>query len=189
MRRAGTRGTQGLQASVRRQHSNRHSYYVAYTLSTSERDTEDFRFMPQDQRNYAADRGPGANDSRHRLAANVAVDLPYAFQIAGILTTRSALPYNATTGLDDNLDTFFTDRPSGVGRNSARGDPFWQTDIRIARTFRLRRMRIEVLGEIFNLANHRNWIGHLGDMSSKQFGKPTAAARAREIQLGIRVEF
>jgi hypothetical protein len=45
------------------------------------------------------------------------------------------------------------------------------------------------LGEILNLANHRNWIGNLGDMSSKQFGKPTAAAGAREIQLGIRVEF
>jgi hypothetical protein len=179
----------GLQASLRRQPSHRYSYYVAYTLSTSERDTEDFRFMPQDQRDYAGDRGPGANDSRHRLAANMAVDLPYAFRIAGILTARSALPYNITTGLDNNGDTFFTDRPSGVGRNSARGDPFWQTDIRIARTFRLRRMRIEALGEIFNLANHRNWIANLGDMSSKQFGKPTAAAGAREIQLGIRVEF
>jgi hypothetical protein len=105
------------------------------------------------------------------------------------VTARSALPYNITTGVDNNGDTFATDRPPGEGRNSGRGDPFWQTDVRIARTFRLRRTRIEVLGEIFNLANHRNWIGNLGDMSSKQFGKPTAAAGAREIQLGIRVEF
>jgi len=180
----------GLQASLRRQHANRYSYYVAYTLSKSERDTEDFRFMPQDQRDFAADRGPGANDSRHRLAANAAVDLPYAFQIAGIVTARSALPYNITTGFDNNGDTFPTDRPPGVGRNSARGDPFWQTDVRISRAFRLKRTRIELLGEIFNLANHRNWIGHLGNMkSTQQFGKPTAAAPAREIQLGVRVEY
>src|SRR4030095_9718369 len=180
----------GLQASLRRQHANRYSYYVAYTLSKSERDTEDFRFMPQDQRDFAADRGPGANDSRHRLAANAAVDLPYAFQIAGILTTRSALPYNMTTGFDENGDTFMTDRPTGVGRNSGRGDPFWQMDVRISRTFRLKRTRIELLGEIFNLANHRNWIGRNGNKQAKtQFGKPTAAAGAREIQLGVRVEY
>jgi hypothetical protein len=180
----------GLQASLRRQHANRYSYYVAYTLSTSQRDTEDFRFMPQDQRDFAADRGPGVNDSRHRLAANAAVDLPYAFQIAGILTTRSALPYNITTGVDNNGDTFLTDRPPGVGRNSGRGDPFWQTDVRISRAFRLKKTRIELLGEIFNLANHRNWIANLGDKSStNQFGKPTAAAGAREIQLGVRVQY
>ena len=179
-----------LQASLRRQHANRYSYYVAYTLSKSERDTEDFRFMPQDQRDFAADRGPGANDSRHRLALNAAVDLPYSFQIAGIMTARSALPYNITTGSDDNGDTVSTtDRPPGIGRNSARGDPFWQTDMRIARTFRLKRTRIELLGEIFNVANHRNWIAHNGNKRSAQFGKPTAAAGAREIQLGVRVEY
>jgi TonB dependent receptor-like, beta-barrel len=49
----------GLQASLKRLHANRYSYFVAYTLSSSERDTEDFRFAPQDQRDYAADRGPG----------------------------------------------------------------------------------------------------------------------------------
>jgi len=179
----------GLQTSLRTQHSNRFSYYVAYTLATSERDTEDFRFMPQDQRDYAADRGPGANDSRQRLAANMAADLPYGFQFAGILTARTGLPYNITTGSDTNQDTFTTDRPPGVGRNSGRGDPFWQTDVRIAKTFRLQRTRIEVLGEIFNLANHRNWIGNVGNQSSKQFGQPTAAAGAREIQLGVRVAY
>jgi hypothetical protein len=153
----------GLQTSVRRQHANRYSYYLAYTLSKSERDTEDFRFMPQDQRNFAADRGPGANDSRHRLAASAAVDLPYAFQFASILTARSALPYNITTGFDDNGDTFTTDRPPGVGRNSARGAPFWQADVRISRRIRVKRMQVELLGEIFNVANHRNWIAPNGN--------------------------
>jgi hypothetical protein len=58
-----TRGNswyKALQTSIKRQHANRYSYFVAYTLSNSERDTEDFRFVPQEQRDYAADRGPGA---------------------------------------------------------------------------------------------------------------------------------
>jgi hypothetical protein len=116
-------------------------------------------------------------------------DLPFDFHVAGVVTARTALPYNVTTGLDDNRDTFFTDRPPGVGRNCERGDPFWQTDIRISKTFRLQRARFEVLGEIFNVIHHRNWIGHVGDLRSSQFGKPTAATGPREIQLGIRVEY
>src|SRR4029078_2194618 len=72
----------GLEPSRGRQHANGYSYYVAYTVSKSERDTEDFRFMPQDQRDFAADRGPGANDSRHTLFAHGAGALPAACQIA-----------------------------------------------------------------------------------------------------------
>lgn len=180
----------GLQASLKRQHSAGYAYYVAYTFASSERDTEDFRFMPQDQRDYAADRGPGVNDSRHRLATNLTVDLPFALRLAGVVTARTALPYNVTTGSDDNRDSFpTTDRPVGVSRNSGRGDPFWQSDVRISRPFKVQGVRVEVLAEIFNVANHRNWIGHEGNRSSSQFGKPTAAAGAREIQLGVRVEY
>ena len=188
LRDAGNSWYKGLQASVKRQHANNFSYYVAYTLSSSERDTEDFRFFPQDQRNYAGDRGPGVNDSRQRLTADATVDLPFALRLAGILTARTGLPFNITTGADNNRDTYFTDRPPDTGRNSGRGDPFWQSDVRISRTFTLQRGRLEILGEVFNLANHRNWIGPIGDLRSAQFGKPTAAAGAREIQLGVRVE-
>jgi hypothetical protein len=187
-----TRGNswyKGLQAALKRQYANGYSYFIAYTLSNSERDTEDFRFAPQDQRDYAADRGPGVNDSRHRVVANVAADLPFELRLAGVLTARTALPYNVITGLDNNLDTYFTDRPPGVGRNSGRGDAFWQTDIRISRTFRLRHVRLEIIGETFNLANHRNWIGHIGDRRSAQFGKPSASTSAREVQLGVRVAY
>ena len=116
-------------------------------------------------------------------------DLPFALRAAAVVTARTALPYNITTGVDNNRDTYFTDRPPGVGRNSGRGDPFWQGDLRVSRTFRLQRARLEVLGEVFNITNRRNWIGHLGDMRSAQVGTPTAATGAREIQLGLRVEY
>ena len=43
------------------------------------------------------------------------------FGLSGIINATSALPYNISTGLDNNRDTVFNDRPVGAGRNSARG--------------------------------------------------------------------
>jgi hypothetical protein len=49
----------------------------------------------------------------------------------------SALPYNITTGLDNNGDTLFNDRPAGVARNSARGASQWTANIRLNKSFPL----------------------------------------------------
>lgn len=37
------------------------------------------------------------------------------------------MPYTITTGFDENGDTVFNDRPSGIGRNSERG--VWQKQV------------------------------------------------------------
>jgi hypothetical protein len=65
--------------------------------------------------------GPANNDVRHRVNlglnsqalknANVFLSLSYA----------SAAPYTIRTGIDDNEDLIFNDRPAGVGRNTERG--------------------------------------------------------------------
>jgi hypothetical protein len=114
-----------LQIGLQKSYARRHAYSVAYTLSRADRDTEDWDFVPPDQRDCGADWGPSASDARHRLAASGNVDLGLGFRVTSILTARSALPYNVTTGVDDNRDGYPTDRPAGVSRNSARGDHFW----------------------------------------------------------------
>jgi hypothetical protein len=43
------------------------------------------------------------------------------FRIAASFRAQSALPYNITTGRDDNRDTVSNDRPAGVARNTGRG--------------------------------------------------------------------
>jgi hypothetical protein len=53
------------------------------------------------------------------------------FSASAIISTSSALPYNITTGFDDNGDTVINDRPSGVGRNSGRGAGRWEIGSRI----------------------------------------------------------
>jgi hypothetical protein len=45
---------------------------------------------------------------------------------------QSGMPYNITTGFDENGDGLFTDRPEGVGRNSARTASQWDIGMRVA---------------------------------------------------------
>jgi hypothetical protein len=178
-----------LLIGVQKPHSRRYSYAVAYTLSRAERDTEDWDFVPQDQRDWAADWGPSASDAQHRLAASTNVDLGLGVRLTSILTARSALPFNVTTGDDVNRDGSRTDRPAGVPRNSARGDDFWQVDVRLSKAFGSGARRIELMAEAFNLFNQSNWIAFDGVLKSATFGRPTDAAAPREVQLGIRVDF
>src|SRR5262249_22518779 len=148
----------GLQTGLLRAPSRGIGYSVAYTLSVSERDTEDSDFVPQDQRDYGADRGPTLNDARHRLAGTLSIDLPLALHLGTIVTARSALPYNLIVGLDANGDGYKnTDRPPGVGRNSARGSSFVEGDVRVSRIFGRGARRIELIAEAFNMTNRRNW--------------------------------
>ena len=44
----------------------------------------------------------------------------------------SGTPYNITTGVDDNGDGVFGDRPAGVGRNSARTTAQWDIGLRVS---------------------------------------------------------
>ena len=54
----------------------------------------------------------------------------------GISTTaRTGSPYTITTGRDDNGDTVFTDRPAGVGRNTATTAGSWDMAARLTYAF------------------------------------------------------
>jgi hypothetical protein len=48
-----------------------------------------------------------------------------------------------------------------IGRNSIYGDNNWRIDLRIARQFHVtERLRMEILGEAFNVMNHSNYNGY-----------------------------
>jgi hypothetical protein len=177
-----------LQVGMEKRHTHRYSFTAAYTLSSSERDTEDYMFIAQDPHNEAAERGPSSSDVRHRLAASVNVDLPCGLRVTAISTAQSALPYTITTGAR-NADGYLLVRPQDVGRNSARGTAFSQTDVRLSRAFRMRPRRLELIAEAFNVANRPNWIAYDGQQISPTYGRPTMAANSREVQLGVRVDF
>jgi hypothetical protein len=92
-----------------------------YSLSRSIDDADSVFSLPADTYNLAAERGPAVGDARHRFMSLANFPLPRKFRIATSVRVQSALPYNITTGRDDNGDTVSNDRPAGVTRNSGRG--------------------------------------------------------------------
>jgi len=72
--------------------------------------------------NLAAERGPSLLDARHRLMGFTNFPLfTRRLTMGWSYRVQSPLPYNITTGKDDNGDTISNDRPAGVTRNTARG--------------------------------------------------------------------
>jgi hypothetical protein len=92
-----------------------------YMLSRSTNEADSVFSLPANSYDLAAERGPAAGDARHRFMSMANVPLAGRFRLGTSLRLQSALPYNITTGRDDNGDTISNDRPAGVGRNSGRG--------------------------------------------------------------------
>jgi hypothetical protein len=93
--------------------------------------------LPSNSLDPDADWGPSAQDVRHRIFLNFNTPLGNGVRLGVNAQGASALPYNVTTGLDNNADTVFNDRAAGVGRNSARGATQWTTNIRINKSIGL----------------------------------------------------
>jgi hypothetical protein len=92
-----------------------------YTLARSVDETDSALALAADSLNLAAERGPSITNARHRFMSILNAPLGGHFRLGTSLRVQSALPYNITTGHDDNGDTVSNDRPAGVTRNSARG--------------------------------------------------------------------
>ena len=108
-----------------------------YQYANSRNFADSATSLPSDSLHPDADWGPSAQDVRHRLFINFNTPLWNGVRVGLNLQGASALPYTITTGLDNNGDTVFNDRPAGVSRNSARGAAQWTTNIRINKSIGL----------------------------------------------------
>ena len=181
----------GLQVGVTTRSLRGGVYAASYTWSSSENDTDGSRSFPSSGPNILVDRGPTLNDAPQRLTASGLVPIARGWSIQGVVNTWSGLPYNVTTGGDPNGDGVANDRPSGVGRDSARGAAFFQVDARLSKTVHAGAHALECLVEVFNLTNHANWTQYNGKITDRNggFGKPGSAGPPREIQFGARWSF
>ena len=105
---------------------------INYLLMKNTNEADSPFSLPSDNFHLRADRGPAANDFRHLISGFVSKRLPMGFSISTIFQATSALPYNITTGFDNNGDTVINDRPAGVGHNSARGAGRWEIGSRLS---------------------------------------------------------
>jgi hypothetical protein len=166
------------------------------SLRTSYTYMKVFQFLETavDKTNLDADWGPAANDTRHRMVVSSVYRAPLGIQLGTIITAMSAPPYNITTGVDTNGDRDINERPIENGTMippfSERGDSYFSMDLRTSRSFRMGgERRLEVLFEMFNLTNTKNFGGYDGNMRSSFFGQPRFALPPFQGQLGVRFDF
>jgi hypothetical protein len=90
-----------------------------YTLGSFRNDADN-RFWVPPTGDLNLEWGPAPGDVRHRVNMGISSQQVKNFNANFNVNVASGSPYNITTGVDDNGDGAYTDRPDGVSRNSAR---------------------------------------------------------------------
>lgn len=159
------------------------------------------------------------NWSRNSITLSGNLILPFKINATTQFDFSNGVPYNITTGTDNNGDGNFTDRPSyastpgpGVYKtpyglmtiNTVNGDVpadvgtmpgVVHLDMNLSRAFTLNpknqnHPRTLILNaRSANLLNHTNVTAVNTILSSGTVGQPVAAETARRIELGVRLDF
>ena len=130
---------------------------------------------------------------------------------------QSGSVYTVRTGLDDNGDLIFNDRPAGVERNSLRGAAQSGLNGQLSYSIPIRkrigtlppgiqvsnnngnisvnqftdaaRYRVTFRFDFQNLTNHDNFAGYSGVLTSPFFAQPTTVNGPRRIDIGVLFNF
>jgi hypothetical protein len=157
----------GLLLNVNRRLAHNFSYGISYTWAKSIDDgpNPSFVLIPQDSKNFRAERALSSDDVRNRVVVNGTVTTPKTwnpfardFLFSLIATIQSPMRFTKFAGFDANGDIFGNNDRVGIEpRNTFIGDNFRSVDVRMGRTFPFREKRsLEVIAEAFNLFNTTN---------------------------------
>ena len=164
------------------------------------------------------DWGPATFDIRRRFNLSWSSSQLRNFNANLNFNASSAQPYTIRTGVDTNGDLLFTDRPAGVGRNTARGAAQWNLNgfftysrqfgkpVQMPGGINFRteggalaasqgaassagRFRLSFNCQVQNLTNHGNLGGFIGTLTSPGFGKPQFITGTRKIDFGMGISF
>jgi uncharacterized membrane protein YgcG len=98
------------------------SLFGYYSLNSAHGDTSGANSDITTPGNIAADYGRTTFDVKNRIFLAGSITLPRYIQLSPFFLAQSGTPYNITTGLDNNNDTFFNSRPdlvTGVAPNGS----------------------------------------------------------------------
>jgi len=140
------------------------------------------------------DKGPSSLALDHIFQINGLVDLPWQFQIGGILRVQSGFHFTRFDALNRDPDGNgnFNGVDFTAGRNAFTAAPFVNLDMRFSKRFDIgERVKVQVLFEFFNFLNRQNpaAIQNREDISTEPFGSTTQVLPGREGQIGIRISF
>ena len=183
------------------------SFTANYSLSKSISDANGYFGLPSDNYNLRLDRSVSNGDRRHNIHTSFVWALPKGLRFSTIFRTNSPLPYTITTGIDDNGDSIFNDRPNGILRNSERGTWQKQFDTSLSWQFNLGnndgntqrfadpnaqviRGKTVILDiNSTNVFNQTNFQGFVGVQTSPFFRQPISASSPRQIKISLKFSF
>jgi hypothetical protein len=103
---------------------------VNYSLASTETNATGAFSIPANGDNLSTEWGPVMPRHRFAVAFN---SMPIRdLSVSVNARAQSGTPYTLTTGLDNNADGVFNDRPAGVGRNSLVTDGQWDIGLRVS---------------------------------------------------------
>jgi hypothetical protein len=157
----------GLLVNLNKRLTHHFSYGISYTWAHSIDDgpNPSFVLIPQDSRNFRAERASSADDVRHRFVGNAIFSSPSTwnilardFLLSWIVTLQSPQYFTKFAGFDANGDVFGNNDRVGIEpRNTFKGDTLQTVDVRFSRAFPIReKMKLDLAFEAFNLLNKVN---------------------------------
>jgi hypothetical protein len=138
------------------------SIFGNYSISKAKSDTDGAGTFPANPYDVTNEYGDAAIDIRHRFTVGGNFEPFWGIRLSPFITFRTGVPFNITTGDDDNDDAVFTDRPAFadspaepgviatpfgifdptpepgdviIPRNFGRGPQFFNVNLRIAKEF------------------------------------------------------
>ena len=140
------------------------------------------------------DKGKSSLALDHIFQVNGLVDLPWQFQISGIVRAQSGFHFSRFDALNRGPDGNgnFNGIDFTAGRNAFNAPPFVNVDLRFSKRFNIReRVKAEILFEFFNLLNRQNpaSVQNRENIATQPFGSITQVLPGREGQVGFRISF
>ncbi|WP_298746309.1 TonB-dependent receptor [uncultured Brevundimonas sp.] len=138
-----------------------------------------------------------ANDETHRIVANGIVDLPWDFQLSGILTLGSGSPFNVFDGSGSQFYFRpYARRPEKYGFLLPDAFAYRNLDLRLTKNFEVfNGQELSLFVDAINVFNFDNYTGFDGGTGSAtnpnpNFGRPSAILfPTRTFQVGMRYSF
>jgi outer membrane receptor protein involved in Fe transport len=192
---AGRVAGNSLEINLRGDLGKRVNGMAQYVFGRTRSDTGGVNWYPANSFAPAGEWGRADTDRRHQFNFLGALTLHRWANFGASVALLSGVPFNITTGRDENRDGMAIDRPAGVSRNTGRGPGTALLDLRWFREFKFQPTRKEkspsltLSVDAFNLLNRVNYPGFVGALTSPFYGRAVTSLPARRLQLAARFQF
>jgi hypothetical protein len=143
------------------------------------------QFAPQSSGNAA---GNVYINARWQFNANGLYQAPFGIDVAANVFGRQGYPFplfrSQTLGADTGLAVLVTPTI-----DTFRYDNVWDTDLRVARTFKMRAVSLRVMGDVFNVTNANTVLVRNNNVQSTAFNTIGQNLSPRILRLGLTVGF